>query len=129
MQPVPDACVSCSRPEPDRLVDFCWNYACGHQDGLTLDIESLTAPENGIVVAYEATLNMTGKSGMIKAIEHARSHSRILGGWRDPDDGSYYFDSDTLFLESMLPEALEWGRRNRQKSVFILSTRQSVDID
>ena len=66
---------------------------------------------------------------MKRAIEHAKSHCNILGGWKNKENKQYYFDSDTIFQETMLKEAIEWGRKNGQIGLFIISENKVVKIE
>lgn len=113
--------------ELDRTVDYCWDYARKHPDGFTLRIDDFSIPAEGIVVAYAVTQNHFGKEGLRRAVVHSLSHNKLVGGWYNAEDGRYYFDSDTLFLESMLDEAVAWARANSQYAVYVLSTKEYID--
>ena len=115
--------------EVDDMVERCWDYAQKNPDGFTIDIRSFEAPSQGIVVSYAATQNSFDKKDLHKVVMHALSHANLVGGWLNEANHRYYFDSDTLFDESMLNEALKWGKENGQQSVFILSEMKNVDIE
>lgn len=50
---------------------------------------------------------------------------RHAGGWRNPENGPYCFDSTRLFPEDRL-DALRFGRENGPFPVYILSTGREV---
>ena len=52
-----------------------------------------------------------------------------VGGWYNQENGLYYFDSTRLFPEDSLNEAVQFGKDNKQTSVFILSNSSEVLID
>lgn len=120
---------SCSEKNEENLnedVEWFYEYSKLHKSGFTIHIKTKQVPKEGVVVAYKETQNCFGKNGLKKALSHALSHYGLLGGWLNVENGLYYFDSDTLFQESMLNEAVEWGKRNNQHSVFILSTNETI---
>jgi ABC-type amino acid transport substrate-binding protein len=61
-------------------------------------------------------------------VSHALQHEGYVGGWYNSDDGLYYFDSTKLFPENDLKGALQFGKENGQRSVFILSTHTDIPI-
>lgn len=120
---------SCSEKNEENLnedVEWFYEYSKLHKSGFTIYIKTKQVPKEGVVVAYKETQNCFGKNGLKKSLSHALSHYGLLGGWLNVKNGLYYFDSDTLFQESMLKEAIEWGKRNNQHSVFILSTNETI---
>ena len=125
-------CTSCSKSSDndnlDEVIERLWNFAQKNPDGFTIDIRTFQAPKEGIVVSYAATQNSFDKKDLRKVISHAYFHANLVGGWLNDENKKYYFDSDTIFMESMLKEALEWGKKNNQQSVFILSEMKSIDI-
>ena len=127
------ASLSCSQSDTpdttDEIVDYCWLYAKNHPDGFTLRLTDMTTPAEGIVASYAATQNSFGKAGLRRAVVHALSHHNVVGGWLNTDNRLYYFDSDTIFEESALSEAIEWARKNNQQSIYILSTQEIVEVD
>lgn len=120
------SCKTESNNQVSDCVDWCWEYYKQHPKGFTLNIRTCEEVKEGIVVSYKATQNNFGKEGLKASIIHALSHCGIIGGWFDQESNLYYFDSDTLFEETMLEQALEWARKNNQKSVFVLSTQETV---
>lgn len=93
--------------EISAIADKIWDYSLSHPDGFTLDIRTMTEPSEGISVSYAG----------------------YVGGWLNSDDGLYYFDSDKVFPEDQLDEAIKFGKENGQTSVYILSTGTEVNID
>ncbi|MGM9796111.1 MAG: hypothetical protein ACI3ZY_00750 [Parabacteroides sp.] len=112
----------------EEAVNYCWEYAQYHPNGFTLDISDYSVPKEGIVVAYMETQDSFGKEGLRVAVHHSLAHNQIVGGWYNDDNGKYYFDSDTIFQEDMLQEAIEWAKRNKQYGIFILSKNESISI-
>lgn len=53
----------------------------------------------------------------------------FVGGWYNRADGLYYFDSTRLFPESQINEALGFGKKNGQNSVFVLSSLTEIPLD
>lgn len=126
--------VSCSseddvKDSQDELIERMWDYSQSNPDGFTIDVISFACPKEGIVVSYEATQNSFGKESLRKVLDHALGHAHLVGGWLDKSQNKYYFDSDTIFQESMLNEALEWGRKNKQLAVFVLSEQKEIPIE
>lgn len=96
--------------------------------GFTIDITIFETPKEGIVVSYEATQNSFGKEGLRKAIQHARSHAHIVGGWLNCNDKQCYFDSDTIFQENMLDETIKWAKKNNQSAIYVLSEKKEITV-
>lgn len=122
-------CLSCGETEPagpQDALDWCWEQSKTHPDGFTVDILRRQHLSEGIAVGYAETQNSLGKEGLRRCIEFASNRTGIVGGWYD--DGKYYFDADTIFQESMLPEALQWARKNKQRKIYILSKQEYVDV-
>ena len=89
----------------------------------------MTEPTEGIVVSYAATQDSHSREQLDKVVEHALRHDGYAGGWYDGDSCLYYFDSNRLFPEDRLEDALRFGRENGQRSVYVLSTGASIAID
>ena len=111
------------------IVDEVWAFSQTHPEGFTLDVRTMTEPDEGIAVSYAETQNSHSLSQLDKVVAHALSHDGFVGGWQNPENGLYYFDSAKLFPESSLREALLFGKENGQHSVFILSTRTDIPVD
>jgi len=117
------------RTDFDQQVDYIWDYSQKNPSGFTINVVTFEIPKEGIVVSYQATQNSFGKEGLRKAVRHSLSHCNIVGGWLNPMDSIYYFDSDTIFQESMLDEALIWAKENKQMSVFVLSEQKEIPVE
>ena len=87
-------------------------------EGFTLDINTMKIPHEGLMVSYLATQDHFDRASIPAVIKHARAHDNIVGGWRDPDTGLYYFDSTRSFPEDSLAAALAFARENKQHTVF-----------
>ena len=119
-------------PQKERiaaLADKVWAYSQSHPDGFTLDVRTMTEPQEGIAVSYAATQNSHSRGQLDKVVEHALQHDGYVGGWYNSEDGQYYFDSTRLFAESELSEAVAFGKNNGQHSVFVLSTYTDIPLD
>lgn len=117
------------RTNLDQIVEYCWAYAQNHPDGFTMCITDYSVPVKGIVVSYEETQNQFGIEGLRYAVSHASAHNQIVGGWLNPKDQRYYFDSDTIFNKDSLAEAIDWAKQNHQSCVFVLSSQQMIYIE
>jgi hypothetical protein len=103
-------------------------YAMGqmYPDGFTLDLNTMRQPTEGIIVSYKATQNSFDRSSLPAVIKHAHAHNNLVGGWYNPENGRYYFDSNRAFPEDSLTAALAFARENEQYSVHI--TSKNIDI-
>ena len=117
------------RDDASAIADKVWAFGQTHPDGFTLDIRTMTEPAEGIVVSYAATQNSHSREQLDKVVEHALRHDGYAGGWYDREAGLYFFDSNRLFPEDRLEEALRFGRENGQHSVYVLSTGSNVVIN
>jgi uncharacterized membrane protein YsdA (DUF1294 family) len=108
------------------VADKVWAFASSHPEGFTLDIRTMTEPKQGIAVSYAATQNSHTRSQLDAVIRHALQNDGYVGGWYNQKNGLYYFDSTRLFPEDSLHEAVQFGKDNKQTSVFILSTSSEV---
>ena len=100
------------------LADAVWTFSQSHPDGFTLDVRKMTEPREGISVAYVATQNSHGRQALDAVVSHATEHDGFVGGWLDPSDSLYYFDSVRLFPE--------FGKANFQKAIYKLSTGEEI---
>ena len=110
------------------VADKIWAFASRHPEGFTLDIRTMTEPKQGIAVSYAATQNSHTRGQLDAVIRHALQNDGYVGGWYNQENGLYYFDSTRLFPEDSLNEAVQFGKDNKQTSVFILSTSSEVFI-
>jgi hypothetical protein len=88
----------------------------------------MTEPKQGIAVSYAATQNSHTRNQLDAVIRHALQNDGYVGGWYNSKDRLYYFYSTRLFPEGSLNEAVQFGKDNKQTSVFILSTSSEVLI-
>lgn len=110
------------------IADKVWAFSQNHPDGFTLDIRTMTEPQEGIAVSYAATQNSHSRSQLNDVVSHALQHDGYVGGWYNTDNQLYYFDSTKLFPENDLKSALLFGRENGQNTAFILSTHTEVPV-
>ena len=98
-------------------------YAMGqmYPDGFTLDLNTMRQPTEGLVVSYKATQNSFDRKSLPAVIKHARTHNNLVGGWYNPENGRYYFDSNRLFPEDSLAAAVAFARENEQHTVYVTS--------
>lgn len=98
-------------------------YAMGQMfpDGFTLDLNTMRQPTEGLIVSYKATQNSFDRKSLPAVIKHAREHQNLVGGWYNPENGRYYFDSNRLFPEDSLAAAVEFARANDQHTVYVAS--------
>ena len=109
-----------------ELANVVWAMGQMYPEGFTLDINTLTQPKEGIMVSYAATQNSFDKKSIPGVIKHAKAHNNLVGGWRDPETGKYYFDSTRCFPEDSLAAALEFARANGQHTVYVTSKQINV---
>ena len=111
------------------IANNVWAYSQTHTDGFTIDIRTMTEPTEGIAVSYAATHNSHSRDQLDKVVKHALQHEGYVGGWYNSEDGLYYFDSTKLFPENDLKGAFQFGKKNGQHSVFILSNYSDIPLD
>lgn len=95
-------------------------------DGFTIELPSFQPVENGIVAAYFETQDSFGIRGLQKVIQHAMQHYRTIGGWKNEDDGKYYFDSVRVFKNR--DEAIAFGIENQQIAIYDLTNRELIKL-
>ncbi len=110
------------------LADKVWTFSKEHPQGFTLDIRTMKEPKEGIAVSYAATQNCCSRNQLDSVINHALQNDGYVGGWYNSQDSLYYFDSSRLFPEDAIKEAIQFGKENGQRSVFILSTSTDIPI-
>lgn len=101
-----------------ELYDVIWGMGLMYPDGFTLDINTLRQPDRGIMVSYSATQNSFDKKSIPAVVKHAKEHNNLVGGWYNPENGKYYFDSTRMFPEDSLTAAIEFARENGQHTVY-----------
>ena len=115
--------------EIERLVDLVWEFSQSHPDGFTINIQTMEEPKAGMAVSYAATQNSHSREKLPFVIKHALEHDGYVGGWLDTDSNLYYFDSTKLFPEDKRDEAIQFGLDNDQKSIYVISTGESINLD
>ena len=120
--------MSPDKEDGKRLAAIIWQYGQEHPDGFTVDVRTLAAPEKGIAVSYAATLGCATLEDLEAVVLHALEHDGYAGGWLNPADGRYYFDSTRLFPEDDLDAALAFALENGQTSVYVLSTGEDIPV-
>ena len=111
------------------LADYVWEFSKKHPDGFTLNLRNMAEPTTGIVVSYASTQSSILREQLDSVVFHALSHDKYIGGWLDVMDSLYYFDSNRLFSEDSLDDAIAFGKENLQKAVFVLSKGEEVRIE
>lgn len=99
-----------------------------NKEGFTVEVETLKHVTAGIVVAYLETQNSFDSEGLKRCLEHATKHEGYIGGWLDEESGKYYFDSVRVFPNDQLTEATEFGRANKQISIFDLTNIKEIRL-
>ena len=120
------SCGTARRLTESTVADAVWALSEARPEGFTVDISTMTEPVEGISVAYAETQGSCGRDGLEAAVTHATSHDGFVGGWRDSEDGQYYFDSVRLFPEDSLQAAVNFGKANFQKALYVLSTGEEI---
>ena len=111
------------------LADQVWTYSITHPDGFTMDLNTMTTPTEGIVVAYAETQGCHSREKLNYVIDHAMSHNGVVGGWLDTTDSLYYFDSSRIFPEDSLDAAKKFGMKYGQIAIFIISEGREVRLE
>ena len=123
--------TECPKQKVDttETAEYIWNYAQNHPRGFTINIITKEPATSGIVVSYYATQNSTGKESLKRVIEHALNHNNIVGGWLNPKDSLYYFDSNKIFSDGKLKKAIDFAIRNKQSTIYDLSNNREIEIN
>ena len=100
------------------LATAIWVMGQIYPEGFTFDLNTLSHPKEGLMVSYKATQDHFARKSIPAIIKHAHAHDNIVGGWRDPETGLYYFDSTRSFPEDDLAAALAFARENGQHTVY-----------
>ena len=100
------------------LATAVWVIGQTFSEGFTLDLNTMTYPKEGLFVSYRETQNSFDRKSLPAVIKHAHAHDNIVGGWRDPETGLYYFDSTRKFAEDDLADALAFAREHGQHTVY-----------
>lgn len=121
-----DSSSSSSEISNSELIEKIWDFSKENPDGFTINICDWSIPNKGIAVSYAATQNSFDKKALENVVEHSLAHDCYVGGWLNPDDSHYYYDSVKLFAEDSLDAAISFGKNNDQTSIYILSKDSSV---
>jgi hypothetical protein len=129
------AVLSCGTLRHDSLVsadetlaDSLWAFSLSHPEGFTLHLATWIQPQEGIVVAYDATQHCHDRKGLVFVISHAQSHEGYVGGWFESTDSLYYFDSVRVFPEDSLSAAINFGKENHQLAIYKLSSDEEIPL-
>ena len=101
-----------------ELYNAIWAMGQMFPDGFTLDLGTMRQPTEGLMVSYADTQNSFDKKSIPAVVKHARAHDNLVGGWYNPENGKYYFDSTRMFPEDSLAAALAFARANGQHTVY-----------
>ena len=104
-----------------ELYNAIWAMGQMYPDGFTIDINTMRQPTEGLVVSYIATQNSFDRKSIPAVVKHAREHQGFVGGWYNPENKKYYFDSNRIFPEDSLAAAVQFARDNGQHTVYIAS--------
>lgn len=108
--------------------DRIWTYSLSHPRGFTLNVNTMEIPTQGICVAYAATRGSHSRESLDYVVSHSLEHDGFVGGWTDPTDSLYYFDSVRIFPETEKEAAIAFGQENGQKAAYILSSASDIPI-
>ena len=114
-----------SQTSVESLKEKILSYGESHPDGFTLDIRTFSEADNGISVACQLRRD---RQSLEDVISHAYRNGGYVGGWWDSVNGRYVYDSVRLFPEDQLDEAMEFGRRNRQDAIYIISSGTEIRL-
>ncbi|KXX67418.1 hypothetical protein [Flammeovirga sp. SJP92] len=108
------------------LVDRIKSIAQRNKLGFTFDLSTkeIFKKEKGYIIAFQATQNKFDNEGIKFCIRHALKHQKLIGGWHDPQNFLYYFDS-VMYVEDK-EEAIRLGRENKQISIFDFETSEGL---
>jgi len=120
----------CEKEKPDEeIVNFVWNYAQENPDGFTLNIFTKEPVTVGLSAAYLETQNSFGKESLPKVIDHSLKHEGIVGGWQNTENLLFYFDSDKVFPDSCLEEAIAFAKQNMQIAIYDITNDSLIWIE
>jgi hypothetical protein len=111
-----------------KLIERVWEYSQNNPDGFTLNLETLRPVKFGIAVTYIETQNSHDKKSLMNVISHSLGHGKVVGGWLNVENGSYYFDSVKIFKNSELQNAIEFAKRQRQIAIFDITNLREIKI-
>lgn len=106
----------------ENLFEAVKTIAKKNPSGFTVDLTTLKKVTGGISVAYLETQNSFDDEGLKRVLEHALKHEKVVGGWLNDDDESFYYDSVRIFSD--LEAAMQFGRENKQIAIFDIGTQE-----
>ena len=71
------------------LATALWVMSQTMPEGFTLDLNTMSYPKEGLIVAYEATQNSFDRKSLPAVIKHAHAHENLVGGWYNADDDRF----------------------------------------
>lgn len=110
------------------MIKLIQKLARANKEGFTVFLLDLTHVTEGIAVAYAETQNSHNLEGLKKCIEHAKTHSGVIGGWFDKESKKYYYDSIKIFKTDQLTEAVTFGKENGQIAIFDLTNLREIRL-
>ncbi len=125
--------VSCSKQgdaqdDISAIVDSVWEYSLDNPDGFTVAIPSLETPTTGLAVGYYLGSENVGKESLTNVVKHSISNDKYVGGWLDPDDGEYYFDSICIFKDGAYDDAYQFALDNQQRAYYDLKNQTTIYV-
>jgi fructokinase len=109
-----------------HLFEAIKKIAAENPDGFTVKIPSLEFQISGYIAAYSETQDCFGDEGLLKVLEHALAHDKIVGGWLNRQNRQFYFDSSNVFETK--EEAIEFGRKHKQIAIFDLYAFREIRL-
>lgn len=109
-----------------KLTERVWEYSLNNPEGFTLNIETMKPITSGICVAYAETQDSHSLESLEAVINHALTHGKHVGGWYNPENGLYYFDSVKVFPVGQIQEAIEFGRREQQLAIYVIDLEETI---
>ncbi len=91
------------------------------------DLRGRAFVDTGIVAAYRATQESERFSDLPDVVRHALDHEGIIGGWRDPETGRFYFDSCRVFTDA--GSAIRFAIAQKQRSIFNLNRNEEIPVN
>ena len=108
------------------LIKKLLEIAQSNPEGFTVWIPDLEPVTSGIAVAYAATQNSHGENGLRKCLRHAIRNGKVVGGWKNPENDRYYFDSVRIFKTT--ERAIAFGRMQHQIAIYDLDTKRVIKL-
>ncbi|MEL7168500.1 MAG: hypothetical protein AAGN64_04040 [Bacteroidota bacterium] len=94
--------------------------------GFTVRLPDLTPVREGFAVAYAATQNSHTPEQIERCVSHALANDGVIGGWRDTDTDTWYWDSVRIYADRAEAEAA--GRREAQIGVYDLGNDEYIPL-